>query len=124
MPGGANTLYAFRISAISATQKESPRSASVAFFGVPRLMKPGQPTLLLRPDPQGIKVVGVPKPGFVAPVGFRVFRVRREGLAGDVGTMGPPRLLKNAAWGPYSEYAAPGRDPDGRPGDRRHRARL
>jgi hypothetical protein len=111
LPGSANTLYAFRISAIGANQEESPRSASVAFFAVPRLMEPGQPTLLLRPDPQGIKVVGVAKPGFVAPAGFRVFRVRREGLAGDVGTMGPPRILENAAWTPYRETPPRGGTP-------------
>jgi hypothetical protein len=98
LPGNADTIFAFRISSVSAANVESERSPTVALFGVPRRNQPGQPRLLLRTlkptsaAPNGaIKVIAIPGAG-VPPVGYRVYRVQNPALIGDLGMKGPPKI--------------------------------
>lgn len=107
LPGSADTLFAYRVSAITAANLESPRSATVALMAVPRRIVPGRPRLLLRRVAGGVDVIVLPGRG--APVaGYRVHRVRREGLATEIGTMGPPVLTETAAgWRSASVPQAP-----------------
>jgi hypothetical protein len=95
LPGSADTLYAYRVSAITASTVESPRSSTVALVAVPRRIVPGRPRLLLRAVSGGVDVIVLPGKGQPA-AGYRVHRVRRDGLAADVGTMGPPVLDETA----------------------------
>lgn len=97
LPGAADTLFAYRVSTITKTGMESGRSDTIALFAVPRRNQPGQPRLLLRlvklPVP-GIEVIVIPGPGKPA-AGTRVHRVRNAALGGDIGLMGPPKILPN-----------------------------
>jgi hypothetical protein len=140
LPAAASTLYAYRISAISASRVESPPSDKVAFFAVPRRNTPKPPRLVLRRAmvrngsggsvQTGIRVIVLPvekvtelqnqdllePPGY--PVGYRVFRVRRADLAGIPTTepvaMGPPRFDESAgAWQPYPKPPPEGSEPEG-----------
>ncbi|MBK7539606.1 MAG: hypothetical protein IPI49_30500 [Myxococcales bacterium] len=99
LPASAATLFAFRVSAVSASNEESERSASVALFAVPKIMRPTQPSLALRPvadgASRGIKLLALAGPG-PSPAGFRVHRVRRADLVDDVGLMGPQILAHDA----------------------------
>jgi hypothetical protein len=105
LPGSATTLYAFRVSAVTAKNVEASRSTAVAVFGVPQRMVPGQPRLLLRRPklPQtGIQVIALPVETGVLPDGYIVRRVRNAALAGEAGLMGPPKITANAAgWTPF-----------------------
>jgi hypothetical protein len=95
LPGAADTLYAYRVSTITKTGVESGRSETIALFAVPRRNQPGQPRLLLRTVKQpvrGIQVIVIPGPG-KPPAGYRVHRVRNAALRGDIGLMGPPKIL-------------------------------
>jgi hypothetical protein len=95
IPASAATLYAYRISAISAANVEAPRSAEVAIFGVPRRSVPGVPHLLLRRPraPQtGAQVIALPVESGGPPAGYRVFRVQNPSLSLDASTMGPPKI--------------------------------
>jgi hypothetical protein len=90
LPGSADTLFAYRVSAITAANVESPRSDTVALFAVPRRIVPARPRLLLRAAAGGgVDVIAVPGRG-PAPAGLQVHRVRRAGLAAELGSMGPP----------------------------------
>ena len=97
LPGAADTLFAYRVSTITKTGMESDRSDTVALFAVPRRNQPGQPRLLLRVVKlpiSGIEVIVIPGPGKPA-AGYRVHRVRNAALGGDIGLMGPPKILPN-----------------------------
>jgi hypothetical protein len=117
VPSAASTLYAYRISAISAANVEASRSSQVAVFGVPRRNVPGTPRLMLRSSssPQGIKVIAVPVETGATPAGFRVFRVRRASLALDGSTMGPAKLDENnPGWQNYSSITLGGNGLNGK----------
>jgi len=108
LPASSSTIYAYRVSSVSASNVESERSSSVALFAVPRRNVPGQPRLVLRrvaptlDAPAGkIKVIALPGPG-PQPVGYRVFRVRNHALLMDVGMKGPPKIEHDASgWAPF-----------------------
>jgi hypothetical protein len=106
VPAAAATLYAYRISAISAANVEAPRSPEVAIFGVPRRNVPGTPRMLLRkpqPPQTGIQVIALPVGSGAAPAGYRVFRVQNPTLSLDPSTMGPPKTDETSpAWQDYS----------------------
>src|SRR5690606_12417010 len=91
LPGSADALFAYRVSAVSASQVESARSASITLVAVPHRVVPGRPQLRTRTVDGGVEVLVLPGPG-PAPADWRVHRVRRAGLAVGVGTMGPPVL--------------------------------
>jgi hypothetical protein len=108
LPGAADTLYAYRVSAVTAANVESPRSPAVALVAVPHRVVPGRPRLLLRTAAGGIDVILLPGKGAV-PAGFRVHRVRREGLAAEIGMMGPPVLDETATgWHAHDVPRRPG----------------
>jgi hypothetical protein len=106
VPATAATLYAYRISAISATNVETPRSLQVAIVGVPRRNVPGAPRMLLRKlqKPQtGIQVIALPVDSGATPTGYRVFRVQNQSMSLDASTMGPPKIDEtNPAWQDFS----------------------
>lgn len=93
LPAAAETLFAFRVSAVSAQGVESGRSTETALFGVPRLDIPGPPTLEARVvrDAQGagVRLSATPGPG-ATPGRYLVLRVRRGTAAADAGSMGGP----------------------------------
>jgi len=95
LPGNADSIYAYRISAVGQNNKESTRSAAVMLFAVPHRNQPGQPRLILRAvktgASPGVWIIAIPGPG-PAPAGYRVHRVRRSFLLGDVGMMGPAKI--------------------------------
>ena len=99
LPGSAETLYVFRISAIGPNNVESARSASVAIFGVPHRNVPGIPRLLLRPaggSPSGIRIIVLPVSSNAPPAGYRLFRVRSRELSQNGFTMGPAKYDENS----------------------------
>jgi hypothetical protein len=109
LPGAADTLYAYRVSAITAANVESDRTQSraVALVAVPRVIVPGRPRLLARAAATGIQLIVVPGKGAPA-AGFRLHRIRREGLAAEVGTMGPPVIAETASgWTAVSVPVSP-----------------
>jgi hypothetical protein len=115
LPGEASTLYAYRISSVTAANVESERSASVAVVAVPRRNQPGQPRLQLRSVREetgaGILVTAVAAPGPL-PAGYRVFRVRNVGLLNSVGLMGPPVILpEDSGWHDVTAQLFRGEDP-------------
>ena len=112
LPGRADTIFAYRISSVSAANLESPRSNSVALFAVPRRNQPGQPRLMLRAinneSQRGIDVIAFAGADPRA-VGFRVYRVRNSALLNEVGLMGPPKIEHdNAAWRDFDLRAPDG----------------
>ncbi len=113
LPAAASTLYAYRISAVSAGNVEASRSDQVAIFGVPRRNVPGAPRLLLRSvtTPQaGIQVIGLHVETGGVPSGYRVFRVRSAALSYEGSTMGPAKLDENhAGWSAYSGVSKAGK---------------
>jgi hypothetical protein len=119
LPGAANTVYAYRVSSVSGTGVESPRSMDVALFAVPHRNQPGQPRLILRPirptvgHPSGIQVIALPGLGAV-PAGYRVFRVRNPALIADVGGKGPPVIAADDShWAPKAIKSLDGLTEDG-----------
>jgi hypothetical protein len=99
LSGAADTLYAYRVSAITAANVESSRSPAIALVAVPHRNVPGQPRLLLRTTAGpggGIDVIVLPGKG-PPTAGFRVHRVRRSSLATAVGMMGPAVIEAAAA---------------------------
>lgn len=97
LPAAADSLYVYRISAINELNNESDKSSTV-FYAVPRQNRPGQPNLILRPmkSPNpGVWVLAIPGGG-VYPVGYRIYRVRKFGLATELGTMGLPKVREDA----------------------------
>ncbi|HEX5191934.1 MAG TPA: hypothetical protein VFW09_03965 [Solirubrobacteraceae bacterium] len=106
LPGNASILYAYMVSAVSATGVEADRAPQIAVFGVPRRIVPGQPQLRLRPStaPSGIEVIALPAIAGETPAGYRVLRVRNAALAADTGLMGPPKILESdPGWSPYTD---------------------
>lgn len=91
LPGSADTLYAYRVSSITAQNIESARSTDIVLVGVPHRNVPGTPRLEARPDAanEQVELTVVPGHGLL-PTALRIHRVRRESLAGQIGTMGPP----------------------------------
>ena len=106
LPGSAQTLYVFRISAIGQNNVESARSASVAIFGVPHRNVPGTPRIMLRTEsgsPAGIQVIVLPTSSNAPPAGYRLFRVRNQTLSQNGLTMGPAKYDEHSAlWQNYS----------------------
>ncbi|MFC8350044.1 hypothetical protein [Streptomyces sp. NPDC057280] len=95
LPGAADSLYAYRVSAVTAANVESARSDTVALVAVPRRIVPGRPTLMLRPAVGGgVDVIAVPGRG-PRLAGLRVHRVRRAGLAQETGMMGPAAIAES-----------------------------
>ena len=112
LPGRADTIFAYRVSSVSATNLESPRSNSVALFAVPRRNQPGQPRLMLREvndeTRRGIDVIALAGAD-PRVIGFRVFRVRSTALLNEVGLMGPAKIAHdNAAWRDFDLRAPDG----------------
>lgn len=89
LPGAANTLYAYRISAVGANNEMSERSGGAILFGVPRRNVPGRPGLMLRKGPAGVFAICLESPG-AAVAGFQLFRVREASLLIDAGAAGEP----------------------------------
>ncbi|HUP02726.1 MAG TPA: hypothetical protein VMU19_01975 [Bryobacteraceae bacterium] len=123
LPGSAQTLYLFRISAISPNNVESARSQTFAIYGIPRRDVPPTPRLMLRPvagSPGGIQVIVLPGPGGKttppsssspgeSPGGYRVFRVRNQQLSLEPSAMGPPKYDSSSpAWQDYSSTSLSG----------------
>ncbi len=107
LPGAGDSLFAYRVSAITAANLESARSSSVALVAVPRRVIPPRPQLLLRVVPGGVDVIAT-LGRMPAPAGFQVHRVRRADLAAQVGMMGPPVLPASArAWRPVGVPRSP-----------------
>jgi hypothetical protein len=106
LPGSAQTLYVFRISAIGQNNVESARSASVAIFGVPHRNVPGTPRIMLRTEsgsPAGVRVIVLPTSSNAPPAGYRLFRVRNQTLSQNGLTMGPAKYDEHSAlWQNYS----------------------
>ncbi len=106
LPSAADTLYVYRISAISPNNVESGRSSSVAIFGVPRRNVPATPRVLLRSgtgSPSGIQVILLPVATSALPAGYRLFRVRNQALAQSGSAMGPAKYDENSPlWQNYS----------------------
>ena len=106
LPGSAQTLYVFRISAIGQNNVESARSASVAIFGVPHRNVPGTPRIMLRTEsgsPAGVRVIVLPTSSNAPPAGYRLFRVRNQALSQNASTMGPAKYDEHSAlWQNYS----------------------
>jgi hypothetical protein len=118
LPGRADTIFAYRISSMSASNLESPRSNSVALFAVPRRNQPGQPRLMLRPvndeTSRGINVIAFAGAD-PRTIGFRVYRVRNTALLNEVGLMGPPKIEHDAAgWRDFDLTAPDGSVQQGR----------
>lgn len=99
LPAAADTLFFYRVSAINKTAVESERSTKVFAVAVPRRIVPGQPTLLLRPQAEGVEVIAVAGPG-PKPDGYALLRARDETLARDPGLMGPPKVQPGPQWIP------------------------
>lgn len=91
LPASANTLYAFRVSAVSENNEQSARSNGMVIFGVSRRNEPGRPRIMLRAAPGGVFVICLAAPGVIT-TGFNVFRVRDPALLIDLGTFGEPRI--------------------------------
>ena len=106
LPGNAAILYAYMVSAVSASGVEAARPPQIAVFGVPRRIVPNQPQLRLRAStgPSGIEVIGLAAKAGEAPAGYRVLRVRNSALAADAGLMGPAKILEtDPGWSPYTD---------------------
>jgi hypothetical protein len=90
LPGSADTLYAYRLSSITAQNVESARSGDIVLVGVPRIERPGTPSLEGEYDAasSGVVLTVVPGSG-LAPDALAVHRVRKSLLAQTVDTMGP-----------------------------------
>lgn len=100
LPGAANVVYAYRVSAVSATNIDSPRSELI-FFAVPRRNLPGTPNLVLRNHEQGAQLIALPGRG-IAPLGFKVFRTRNPQLLAEIGLWGPPLIgAADPRWAPH-----------------------
>ena len=91
LPGSADTLFAYRVASITSQNVESARSAEIVLVGVPHRDTPGTPHLEGVPTGGGVLLTVVAGAGS-APTGLRIHRVRRAGLAQQIGTMGPPVL--------------------------------
>jgi hypothetical protein len=105
LPGSAETMYVYRISAIGQNNVESTRSPSVAIFAVPHRNTPGTPRIMLRSSasPSGIQVIVLPVQTSAAPAGYRLFRVLSQVLSQNVSTMGPAKYDENSPlWQDYN----------------------
>lgn len=111
VPGAADTLYVYRISAIGQNNVESARSSSVAIFAVPHRNVPGTPRILQRSagSPAGLEVIVLPVESSAVPAGYRLFRVRSLALAQNGSTMGPAKYDENSPlWQNYSSTTLAG----------------
>jgi hypothetical protein len=100
LPGSADTLFAYRVSSITEQNVESGRSPEIVLVGVPHRDVPATPRLEARADAATgeVALTVIPGGGALTPAGLRVYRVRRQALADQVGTMGLP-ILKAATAG-------------------------
>jgi hypothetical protein len=112
LPGSAETLYVYRISAISANNVESARSSTVAIFGVPRRSVPGTPRILVRTasgSPSGLELIVIPVTSSAMPAGYRLFRVRSAALAQNASAMGPAKYDETSSlWQDYTSTTLAG----------------
>jgi hypothetical protein len=103
LPGSADTLYAYRLSSITAQNMESAKTNDIVLVGVPHRDVPGTPRLEARASgaDEQVTLTVVPgagrSPSGDSPAALRIYRVRRELLADQVGTMGPPRVAASTA---------------------------
>lgn len=90
LSGSADTLYAYRLSSITEQNVESDRSGDIVLVGVPRIERPGTPSLEGEYDAarSGVVLTIVAGSGLV-PAALEVHRVRKSLLAQTVDTMGP-----------------------------------
>jgi hypothetical protein len=91
LPGGAETIFVYRISSVSENNEESERSKDVVLFAVPQIRRPTQPTLLIRNASTGLFLIVIPGPGSL-PTGYELYRVKTEALTREFGLMGPPKV--------------------------------
>lgn len=103
LPGSADTLFAYRISAMSVSNVESSRT-NATYFAVPRQSIPGQPRLKLevkQSGTPGIEVIALRGAG-PPPAGYKVYRVRKQMGSNVVQMKGLPVFLEDhAGWSPY-----------------------
>lgn len=118
LPGSAETLYAYRISAIGNNNVQSERSTSVAIFGVPRRNVPGTPRILLRSgtgSPPGLQIIVLPVESSATPAGYRLFRVRSQALSLNATSMGPAKIDElSPLWQDYSSVTLAGNPLNGK----------
>lgn len=116
LPGSAEVLYVYRISATTVANVESERS-NVVFFAVPRQQIPGPPRLRLalhQNGSTGVQVMALPGAGPV-PAGYRVYRVRKAIGPNVVQMKGLPILKENHTdWADYSLRSLSGQVDDGK----------
>jgi hypothetical protein len=97
LPGAAEVLYVYRVSAMTVANVESERS-NVVFFAVPKQQIPGPPRLKLnvhQNGTSGIKVTAL-RGGGVLPAGYRVYRVRKQLPNNVVQMKGLPIIREDA----------------------------
>jgi YVTN family beta-propeller protein len=96
LPGSADVLYVYQVTAVSQSNEPAPRTNSLAFVAVPHLNRPGEPHARVRrlEDASGLRVAVAPGRG-PAPAGYRVYRARNPLLVQEVGLMGPPKIEMN-----------------------------
>jgi hypothetical protein len=103
LPGSADTLFVYRISAVSVSNVESDRS-NATFFAVPRQNIPGQPRLKLQAKnngTSGIEVIALHGAG-PTPAGYKVYRVRKQLASNIVQMKGLPVILDDHTdWNAY-----------------------
>lgn len=103
LPGAADTLFVYRVSAMSVSNMESSRSNAV-FFAVPRQNTPGPPRLKLevsKNTTSGIKVIALEGAG-PAPIGYKVYRVSKSLASNVVQMKGLPIILEDdPGWSTY-----------------------
>ncbi len=103
LPGSADTLFAYRLSSITAQNIESAKTSDIVCVAVPHRDVPGTPRLEARGSSADAQVTLIAVPGAGrspngdSPAAVRIYCVRRELLADQVGTMGPPRISASTA---------------------------
>jgi hypothetical protein len=107
LPGSADTLYAYRLSSTTTQNMDSARTTEIVLVGVPHRDVPGTPRLEARVSSVDRRVTLTVIPGsgrmnssagaVLTPAALRIHRVRREALADQIGTMGPPVFAANTA---------------------------
>lgn len=103
LPGSADTLFVYRVSAISVSNVESERT-NATYFAVPRQNIPGQPRLKLevvKNGSAGIDVIALEGAG-PSPAGYKVYRVRKSLGSNVVQMKGLPVIMDtHSNWSPY-----------------------
>ena len=93
IPGDSEVVYAYRISAVTEANMESPRSDDIFWVAVPKANIPEAPNLLLRKsgtEDGGIRIHCHSVQGTRTPAGYRIYRRYGAKIIDDLGLMGPP----------------------------------